>query len=236
MGFSYSVSLSDLAGLGSAEDGLVVTDMNAALADWSRYVGGLGTLSVQVDIAPGLRANGDPTAVVLDGTLPDGASLVQTSSAWELATGTHVPGTSSDITINIDPSYLTQMLWLNPDPGDGAAVPGTLVDAVSVFTHEIEHGLGMVGYYQNGTLTDGGAYETAFDRDIQFGPDGTASFTGAAAEAVYGGPVPLTTDSLTENDYHFANSLADPLAGDLMNGVAFVEARPTRFRSSMSRC
>src|SRR5262249_42987084 len=63
---------------------------------------------------------------------------------------------------------------------------------------------------------------------VQITPSG-AYFTGPHAEAVYGGPVPLTSSSTTQNYYHLGNTLTDisrtpstvqdPLTLDLMNGV-----------------
>lgn len=228
MTFAYSVTLTDPSDLGGTNDPLMVTDLEAALGDWSKYITGLGTLAVNLKVlstAVG-RADGAPTAEVNDDMTHSGATLVEPSSMYELLTGTHAQGTTvdgvtSDITIEVDPTYMAT-LFLNPDPGDGAAVPGNKIDAVSVFRHELEHGFGMEGYYnQDGTLADGGAYLSLYDRYVQIDADGLAYFTGPAAETVFGGPVPLTTDSTTENYYHFANSPTAPLGQDLMNGQYF---------------
>ncbi|MGA9868933.1 MAG: Hint domain-containing protein, partial [Acetobacteraceae bacterium] len=228
MAFDYSITLTDPTDLGGAADPLMVTDLGAALSDWSKYLTGLGTLAVNliVDNTAVGRADGGSTAVVDDGTSPGGASLEEPSAMYELLTGEHAPGTTvggvtSDITINVDPVYIAQ-LFLNPDPGNGAPVPDNEIDAVSVFRHELDHGFGMTGYYnQDGTLPYGGAYLSLYDQFIQINHDGTADFTGPTAEAVYGGPVPLTTDSTTQNYYHLANNVGDPLGQDLMNGQFF---------------
>lgn len=228
MTFAYFVALTDPNDLGGSNDAPMVTDLEAALADWSRYVTGLGTLIVNLKVLTTSvgRADGGPTAGVSDGTTASGATLVEPSSMYELLTGTHAPGTTvdgvtSDITIEVDPTYMAT-LFLNPDPGNGAPVPSNKIDAVSVFRHELEHGLGMEGYYnQDGTLADGGTYLSLYDRYVQIDSDGLAYFTGPAAEAAFGGPVPLTTDSTTQNYYHFANSPTAPLGQDLMNGQYF---------------
>jgi hypothetical protein len=223
MGFSYSVVLSDPDNLETANDPTLVTDLQAALADWSQYIAGLGTLVVNLVIASTSvgRADGGPTAVVPVGTAADGAQIEEPSSVYELITGQHVLGASSDITVTVDPTYIST-LFLNPDPGNGAAVPNDEIDAVSVFRHELAHGFGISGYYdQNGNLFYNGLYESTFDTHIQKNADGTAAFVGPISTAVYGGPVPLTTDSTTQNYYHFANSVSEPLGQDLMNGQYF---------------
>ena len=223
MAFSYNVILSDPNNLETANDGLLVTDLDAALSDWSNYITGLGTLVVQLNIENTLvgRADGGPTTIVSDGTTASGAMLLESSSVYELTTGQHVAGYSTDITIDVDPAYVSQ-LFLNPDPGSVTAIPRTETDAVSVFRHEVGHGFGIDGYFSpSGTLYYNGAYETRFDSFVQISADGSAWFTGPASEAVYGGPVPLTTNAAPENYYHFANAISDPLGQDLMNGQAF---------------
>jgi hypothetical protein len=224
MAFSYSTVVSDPGNLGGSLDAIMATDLQAALADWSKYLDGLGTLVVNLVVEHTLRANGGATSEVIEGTTASGATLVEASSTYELTTGRHASGTTSDITINIDPDY-AKTLFLNPSPGNGAAIPANETDAVSVFRHELGHGFGIAGYYDatgNAAYgTGAGGYLTDFDTLIQRNTDGTAYFTGAAAEAVAGGPVQLTTNSTTENYYHLANSVNGPDGQDLMNGQAF---------------
>ncbi|MEJ0016792.1 MAG: Hint domain-containing protein [Acetobacteraceae bacterium] len=223
MAFSYSVNLTDFAGIDDTTEALLVTDLSAALSDWSSYVTGLGTLVVQLNILDTDvgRANGAPTAVLSDGTTPGGATLVAPSSLYELATGEHYGDTTTDITINVDPVYIAT-LFLNPVPGGGATVPDDKIDAVSVFRHELAHGFGMAGYYQqDGILSFGGEFVSSYDQWVQVLPNGTAQFVGPSAEAAFGGPVPLTTTNSTQNIYHLANDEGDPLGQDLMNGIVF---------------
>jgi hypothetical protein len=224
LAFHYTVNLTDSAHLAGSTETLLVTDLQAALDDWSHYIAGQGTLVVQLNItstATG-RANGGSTSVVSNGVTADGKQLVEQSSVYELLTGQHAPGDASDITINVDPAYVGT-LFLNPSPGGPAqAIPGNEVDAVSVFRHELAHSFGILGYYnQDGSLLFGGAYRSKFDTLVQIGSGGSAYFVGPTAKAVYGAPIPLTTDSTTQNYYHFANSVSDPLGQDLMNGQFF---------------
>ncbi|GIQ77045.1 hypothetical protein [Bradyrhizobium sp. RD5-C2] len=173
------------------------------------------------------RADGGPTSSYLVGT-NGGLAVYEPSSQYELTTGQHVPGTTSDITINIDPGYF-QYIDLDYGLSWSSQVPGNVINPINVFLHELMHGFGMTGWYsQSGQLA--GAYESTFDNLIQKTATG-AYFVGANAEAAYGGPVPLTTDSTTQNYYHFGNqqsdlyatpsTVKDPLTLDLMNGIVF---------------
>ncbi|MBL6454884.1 hypothetical protein JMJ55_06085 [Belnapia sp. T6] len=216
MSFNYKVNLNDTVGYSS--DAQLVGALNEALGDFSDHLAGAGTLVVQLNIdeTPAGRAEASPTASIANGVTESGATLVQTSGVYALQKGEHVPGTTSDITVTVDPGYLPELHF-----GDGP-VPNGHVDASSVFRHELAHGFGVSGFLQqDGQPSANGLYVTPYDTLIDRHDDGTAFFTGPTAEAVYGGPVPLTTVSTTQNFYHLANFSSDLLADDLMNGVSF---------------
>jgi len=229
--FNYQVVVSDPNNTGGAADAILAADMNAALGVYSQYLSGKGTLVVQLDIsgtATG-RESGGPTSTASAGTATSGLSLWQSSAEYELATGQHVTGTSSDITVTVDPAYMKQ-LYLSSALSPTDSVSQTLYNPVQVFMHELTHGFGMSGWYsQAGVLS--GNYESVYDSFLQKNANGTASFIGTNAEAAYGGPVPITTASTTQNYYHLGNTLSDfyqspatvasPLTLDLMNGIVF---------------
>jgi hypothetical protein len=183
-----------------------------------------GTLGVAGD-----GARGRASRLWQPSSIPS-ARLFEPSSEYELATGQHVAGTTSDITISIDPGYL-KYLDLAPNLTYNSQVPSNQYNPIVEFLHELEHGFGMTGWYsQSGQLP--GNYESNFDTFIQKTASGAAYFIGPNAEAAYGGPVPLTTSSTAgENYYHFGNTLSDinktpatvqdPLTLDLMNGIVF---------------
>jgi hypothetical protein len=111
-------------------------------------------------------------------------------------------------------------LWLDPNPAQPSAIPANLIDGLSVLRHELGHGLGITTYRDSsGTLPAG--YEMTWDELVQIHSDGTAWFTGANAEAIYGGPVPVTTLQNGEQYAHLGNSVNDADGRDLMNGVQF---------------
>jgi hypothetical protein len=230
--WTYSVDLSDPTNAGGSNDSILVYDLQQALGVWSQYIVGLGTFVVALDIANTSvgRASGGPTSSYFVGTNSAGLNVFEPSSQYELTTGQHVAGTTSDVTITVDPGYF-QYLDLASGLTYGSQVPNNELSPIIVFLHELLHGFGMSGWYnQNGALP--GNYESTFDALITKTSSG-AYFTGANAEAAYGGPVPLTTDSTTENYYHFGNeqsdrqrtpsTVQDPLTLDLMNGIVFFD-------------
>ncbi len=149
-------------------------------------------------------------------------------------------GTTADVVVNL-PLSSNELdtaggLFAAPDPmTSGDSVPGNEFDLLSVFRHELAHGLGFSGLTSpTGAL---GANETLFDSYIaDTTSDGTitaANFVGPDAEAAYGAflgtgvptPVPLTLLNSGENFFHVANNSGDPLAQDLMSGLGIGEGQ-----------
>ncbi len=210
-----ATTLSDPNGYGTAaQDAAVLADVQAALQVWTSHLDGLGTLTVQVTMVDqggnGVLADGAPTLDVAQGTL-DGHTLLQSGAAYELATGQHLGG-GTDISIDVNTAYLDR-LYL----GGGTTVPADQFDGLSLFEHEITHGLGFGGETSgSGTLDP--TYETLWDHFLA-DQDGTEVFTGPNAEAVNGGPVAVTTLANGEGYAHLANASSDPNADDLMSGL-----------------
>jgi len=209
-----SVTLTDPGNLGGAADAAVLADMRAAMAAWAGHLQGLGTLTVQVNISDmnnsSLLADGAPSCGVAAGPL-DGRTLVTLSSESELSTGVHMSD-QADIVVDINSQNLGQ-LYL----GGGSVVPSGQYDGLSLFEHEIAHGLGFAGETtQQGTL---GSDEELWDHYLA-NIGGVEYFTGPNAEKVAGGPVAVTYNLGNGEDYaHLADSRADPNARDLMSGL-----------------
>lgn len=221
-GFAYAVHLTDTVNLGSVADAGLVSDLNAALAEWAQYITGAGTLTVQLTIAPTTRENGGATTSYHVGA-DAGRELYMPSSIYELTTGQHVAGSSSDITITVDPGYLAQYVWIDPNPDQPSTIPADRQDQVSVFLHELGHGLGISSFRDaSGHL---GSAEFLWDTFlVQQGPD-SVWFEGPHAMDVYGGPLPVTTLHNGEAYSHLANTTTEPLGADVMNGVALYGGR-----------
>ena len=153
--------------------------------------------------------------------------IAEPSPTYVFDTGQQPAGATSDINIYVDQRPL-DFWYLNPNPGSGTgSVPVGFYDATTVFLHEVGHGLGFGGYYETqnnqGILTSNGKYESPFDVYIQTHPDGSADFIGPQAEAVEGGPVPLTTIGPPgSNYYHLENAQNDVMTGTVLTtGVAY---------------
>ncbi len=238
--FQFTIAVNDTASITAAQEAQIVNDLSAAALDWAQYVTGYAPLRIQLNIAdnlsPGVElANGGFTTSVATGQIVNGATILIPSSLYALTTGSYIAGSTSDIVINL-PLSTNELnnsggLYVNPTPFAGnGTVPASEYDLLTVFRHEIAHGFGFSGFTDttNGSL---GSAATLFDTYIQqtivSGTITAANFIGPAAEAAYGAllgtgiptPVPLTLLNNGENFFHFANSVSDPLASDLMSGV-----------------
>ena len=224
MAFNYAVTFSDpYAGFYVTQDAIVRQSLYGALATWSQYLNGVGTLEVQLNLAPlgapdagseFTLAEGGPTTTVAEGTTPDGHALQQSAAINELLTGAHEAG--SDITITFN-SQLLQLVTAMPSPGSNP------ISLTTLFEHELMHGFGVVGDRTEPGLLP--SYESTFDAQSQVSFGGPAYFTGANAEALYGGPVPLTTGAGSGSDYYHVGATgtsADPasLRSDAIYPVA----------------
>ena len=213
MSFDYSVNLTDVFAAYDPQDSLVSQAVNAALAGWSQYISGVGTLKVQVNVQflGGTNVNtgvitlaeGEPTTYNYAGVNIGGHIVDQNSAVYELTTGQHL--SSSDITLFVNSEALPTL------------ASESYTDLVGVFEHEIAHGLGFAGFRTS--LSSPLGIETAFDSHSVIN-GGLDYFTGAAAEYVNGGPVPLTTSQgAGSNFYHVGvGNGSDPasLSNDLL--------------------
>lgn len=147
----------------------------------------------------------------------------------ELRTGVDPNGADYDVVIEINPTYVYDELWFDPDPvARTAVVDVNRTDAMSTFLHEFGHAIGFNGWINATTGAYPGDYQSTYDEQINF--DGQNFFAaGPAATALYGGPVPLTFG----NASHVANFSPRPgedLLLDVMNGLVFY--RGTRYEIS----
>jgi hypothetical protein len=230
-----TVSLNDTAGLSGVEEDAIVNVLSAAAADWGQYITGHAPLRIQLNINTAANgselASGGPGAYVATGQTIAGHAVFEPSSIYALTTGNYAPNSSADIIINL-PASSTELaaLFVNPDPyGSPTATGIGQFDLLSVFRHELAHGLGFIGLRNTGINLLGSA--TLFDLDSTVTPTSglpltSDIFTGSNAEAAYGAflgtsatPVPLTILGNGEAYYHLANSDSDPLRHDLMNGI-----------------
>jgi Ca2+-binding RTX toxin-like protein len=218
--FQYTVALSDPTGaLTAAQSTAVLDNLRGALDIYSRHITGQGVLDVvvQVDFSGATVGSGASVVAVNTGATFNGKTVIYEGAVAELRSGTDPNGDAADLRINLPPSYLTNALWLDPDPTTRAAtVAAGKFDAVTFFLHELGHGLGFNGRGDEATGVVSGGFVSTYDTFVQT-QGGYPVFTGANAMAVYGGAVPLAAGQF--NDYHHYGRLsADGLDDGLMEG------------------
>ena len=239
--FQFNISLNDSAGLSNTQETQIVNVLSAATDDWAQYITGHTTLRISLNITS-VSTKGSELADAgfadVAQEVVNGQTVLIPSSIYALTTGQYVPGSTADINVNLpllagELSGSAGGLYVNPNPfTSGGTVPAGLFDLLTVFRHEMAHGLGFAG-----ETTQQGALNTAptpFDQFIQdtvsAGTITAANFIGPNAEAAYGvilgtgtaTPVPLTLLNNGENFFHLANSSGEPLGHDLMNGIGLL--------------
>lgn len=219
MSFKSTVTLVDSAG--HSYDSALLADASAAVAKWSQNLYGLGTIDIQITVSNGTSigtANGGPATSIFIGQ-DGGTSIFRGGAEHELLTGVDVNGASPDILITIDPAYIDKFLFIDPDPAHPSALPSNKISAIQILEHEIGHGLGVAGFRDNDTGALAG-HASPWDQLVRIHADGGADFAGAAAQAVYGGGISITTEKNGEQYYHLGASAGDPVAMDLLAGYA----------------
>lgn len=216
---TYSLAIDDPLGAATGLYSQIDSHVGAALFHWGNHLTGSAKLEVRVEITFDVdRAAGASFTSGFVGS-SSGYNVWEQGVAYELRTGTDLNGSAPDLRLLFNPNYLSNVLWFDSNPFERTAtVAAGRVDAASVFIHEFGHALAFNGWgdLDNGTLPAN--YASPWDMNTGF--DGsTLYFTGAQAQAVYGGPVPLSDG----NNFHLGN-LVGPgadLVGDVMNGVVF---------------
>ncbi|MGU3537951.1 calcium-binding protein [Methylobacterium sp. A54F] len=215
---NFTFTLSDPNNQVADLRGQILATAVQAGAYWAQFINSSAAIEVAIVIAPVGDAQAASTVSVPIGTYGS-YTLLEDGTPFELATGVDPNGAGPDITIRLDPNYARNELWYDPS-ADSALYDGPLdrTDAFSIFTHSLGHGLGFNGLRDGGTGVLPGNSLNTFDLNVT-GFNGGLGFYGATAQAVFGGPVPLTVG----NYGHYGNIAeppgTNPLAG-LMNGVA----------------
>lgn len=206
----------------------IAQHVDAAMASWGRYLVGDAHIDVEVqvtDSVPAAAASSRSSSYV--GQVGS-VYVYEAGMAVKINQGLDVNGSTPDVEILFNPTYLRNELWFDPDPYlRQALVPQDKTDAMSLFIHEIGHALGFNGW---GGHVDGALpanYASTWDIQTRF--DGSELFfTGANARSIYGDDVPVTIG----NNYHIGNGwgAGSDLLDDVMNGVSF--ARGVRYNIS----
>ena len=222
MALNPTYNVINSAGISQATINLLLGIADEAFRLWSAVLAGDADLSVRIELlddttsgrAQGGWGNGTNIGQV------DGVNLIIGAPSRELQTGENVPDRDYDVLLQFSQDYLLNELFLDSTPGTRDDLPEDRTDGLSVLLHEIGHALGMIGYYDTNTNTQGN-FASAYDlRRIDI--DGEDYFSGPNVLRVLGEELELTHG----NYAHYGNSNAfpggspDPLLG-LMNGVVF---------------
>jgi Ca2+-binding RTX toxin-like protein len=176
----------------------------------SRYIDWQGTIDFVVEIRPAA----DLTWSDADGLLPSVAQIGWNGSAWinqtlvECLTGVDSdlgrPDAGCTIYLAADGTIKNYgyPVWFDPAPAFDrrAAVPAGMHDFVGIYTHEVFHAFGFYA-------------ATKQWQDLMSGGGSVSYFTGAAARALYGAPLPFMTGS---DHYGYTADPAVPINSGLM--------------------
>jgi hypothetical protein len=214
----WSVNIDDPFNEYTSLHSAIEANFFAAANAWGSHIVGSGTIDVNISFANIGTADGGSAATQFDHMSADGHYVYQQGAAYEAITGIDPNGSTADINIRLGRDWMNNVLWWDPNPTLRTdAIPDFHVDGESTLMHEIGHGLAFNGWRNGTTGALPGDYESPFDENVVAG-GGYLWFSGAHAEAAYGGPVPLTLG----NYGHYGN-LGGPgsefVGVGLMNGV-----------------
>ncbi len=217
---NYSVTFNDPGSVNAAYYAGISSNLQAAGAYWAEFLSGNGNIEISVEFTNSI-AGIDGASFTNGFVRNDGTrNIYEQGAAYEIRTGIDPNGATADVRIRINPSYLANTVWLDPNPTTRTdPIPANHLDGVSLFIHELGHAYAFSGWINGTTGQLPPDYMSTFDEHIYF--DGSNSFfTGATAQAEYGGPVPLTYG----NPGHLGNNSPRPgsdLLNDLMNGIVY---------------
>ena len=208
---------------------VLITHAGIALLGWTQWLdlSGVRNLEVEVRIEPyptGTGGGSSVTSSFVENT--GGLDVFRQGVAAELATGIDPNGANLDARITIDPAYLQNQLWFDPNPSARTTPVGAnRIDAMSFFLHEFGHILAFTGWKNRTTGATAPGYQSTFDQRRRF--DGVNWWwTGFRANQLFGGEIPLSRVANTFDHYGNPPGSGIPggnslLVNGLMNGVAF---------------
>jgi hypothetical protein len=216
---TFQLTFEDPGGAYSAYYAGINSNFLAAGNMWSEHFTSNASLQVVVRFTDSVVRASCPSITTALVSQSGGMRTYEQGAAREIRTGTDPNGSEYDMQLQLQPSYLAG-LWFDPSPTQRtAAVPGDKTDAVSVFLHEIAHGIAFNGWRDHFTGSLPADYQSTYDKLVTF--DGTNFwFNGTTADAYYGGKVPLTY-GLYHHVGNYAPRPGSELKPDLMNGLVF---------------
>ncbi|MFO1186940.1 MAG: FG-GAP-like repeat-containing protein [Alphaproteobacteria bacterium] len=204
---TYDVANSpDYNALNDAERQTILDTLTAAAIWWTRYLASVNVtldMSIYIDAAPfgaGTLALGGPD-LFLNGELDEGVPVWEPVTQTKVATGVDPNGADADLAIWLSPDATHENFYFAPLDVDGIyRVPIGMIDAMSVFLHEIGHGLGFISFSDSFVDPTFQTERTTYDKFIQ--TSSGVAFVGPTAGAVrlQDNSISHTSESLLQHD------------------------------------
>ena len=218
---TWNISFDDPGGTWSAYYNDITRNLQAAAREWGRLFDSSASIEIQVKFDPNATRAGGGSATTVKVRTENGINVWEQGAANEIQTGIDPNGTQPDILLVLQNSYLTDTMWLDPDPFSRTApIPANRIDGVSVFMHELGHALAFNGWrdWTTGALPSN--YESTWDAQLYKGSGQYWFFNGPSAHVVYGSDPPLTYANINHFG-HFSPGPGSDLETQLMNGMVF---------------
>ncbi|MEI6643670.1 MAG: calcium-binding protein [Novosphingobium sp.] len=204
------------AGVDQNSADLLVGLCNEALRLWGDQLAGSADVLIRLEII-----HGQATQVLADAG-PAAGAVIQTdgdTKYWVSSLALRLQGNvikrgdnAPDILIRVNADNLSSV-YLDPTPATRGDLPADKYDGLSIILHELGHGLGFYGFFDNSTGTYADNTKSAFDYRVLAG-DPSASFVGPSTKHI------LSSVPITNGNYgHYGNSPADPREGNILLGL-----------------
>lgn len=146
-GLDYTIMIVDTYNRLGSDRPAVESNLRAALDEWGRYIYGLAPLDVEVQVvgrtASGRFSGRSECAVDVD---YNGQRVLEEGAPHKLRTGNDPNGAKPDVIIEVEAEFMRRSYWIDPEPrARTTPVPPGKIDLVTVFAHELGHGLGING-------------------------------------------------------------------------------------------
>lgn len=200
--FSTDPTLSpDISQLSDTEKQAILDTMNAAATIWSWYLTAQNItldLIIKIDnsaFSGNTLARGGPTDFYTTST--QSVKVYDAVGDTKLETGVDRNGATADMGVTLTVNSIRNLLYFRPSPTATvapASIPSNRDDALSVFLHEIGHGLGLESLSAAITDSTFATEKSTYDTFI----NSSSQFTGAnAMAAAISGPIQLDPASIS---------------------------------------
>src|SRR4051812_3545675 len=171
----------DYGQLTDSERQAIINTMTAATTIWSWY---LTPADITLDLVIAIDNSAYTGQVIADGGPANlynthnpiqGVQVYDALTDIKLETGIDRNGASFDLGMDLTVNAIRTLLYFNPNPAASAtpySVPSNRADALSVFLHEVGHGLGIASLSKAITdstfSTSKSVFDTFIDSNSQF--------------------------------------------------------------------